>query len=240
MAKKRSDQKRYNELFVDESNEQLNNLNQILLRLESHRDDEEALNEAFRLVHTIKGTANILGFHGIGELAHTMEDVFDNIRSRKIPFGQEMIDIFFEGTDLLISKVAEVTETGMPTSDSSGFIERLNILIENTSTDQLSNERTINDPTEGLILDEEKKLAFLDARSGGYDIVLVTFKVGEECKLKEGRIFQAFRELGSMGGVIASTPDPKHMENHTGNVFVLLATSKSDKEVELNIKSVPE
>lgn len=240
MTKKKSDQKRYNELFVDESNEQLQNLNQTLLRLESHKDDEEALNEAFRLVHTIKGTANILGFHGIGKLAHTMEDVFDNIRSRKIPFSQEMIDIFFEGTDLLTSKVAEVNETGIPTSDSSGFIERLNILIGNTSTDKFSNERTIINSSEGIAMDEEKKLAFLDARSGGYNLFLVTFKLGEDCKLKEGRIFQAFRTLGFMGGVIASTPDTKHVEKYADKVFVLLATSKSDKEVQLKIKSVPE
>ncbi|MBE9522695.1 MAG: chemotaxis protein CheA [Proteobacteria bacterium] len=240
MTKKKSDQKRYNELFVDESNEQLQNLNQTLLRLESHKDDEEALNEAFRLVHTIKGTANILGFHGIGKLAHTMEDVFDNIRSRKIPFSQEMIDIFFEGTDLLTSKVAEVNETGIPTSDSSGFIERLNILIGNTSTDKFSNERTIINSSEGIAMDEEKKLAFLDARSGGYNLFLVTFKLGEDCKLKEGRIFQAFRTLGFMGEVIASTPDTKHVEKYADKVFVLLATSKSDKEVQLKIKSVPE
>jgi two-component system chemotaxis sensor kinase CheA len=169
-----------------------------------------------------------------------MEDVFDNIRSSKIPFSQEMIDIFFEGTDLLSSKVAEVNETGMTSSDSSDFIERLNILIENTSSDKLSDERTIINSSKGISLDEEKKLAFLDARSGGNNLFLVTFNLREDCKLREGRIFQAYRTLGFMGEVISSTPDSKHVEEYAGKVFVLLATSKSEKEVHLKIKSVPE
>ena len=96
MSDKKSDQKKYYDLFIEEVTEALQDLNQILLGLEDSKDDPESLNEAFRLVHTIKGTAKILGFGEIGELAHTIEDVLDNIRCKNIPMGQDMIDLLFE------------------------------------------------------------------------------------------------------------------------------------------------
>ena len=89
-GKKKAEEGKYTELFIEESREQLEQFNEALLTLEGDRTRSEEMNEAFRLVHTIKGTANLLGFDAMGDLAHAMEDVMDGIRGMKIDFVDEI------------------------------------------------------------------------------------------------------------------------------------------------------
>ena len=51
-----------------------------LLELEQDPENEQALNEAFRIVHTIKGDSRMVGFEQPGELAHIIEESLDRIR----------------------------------------------------------------------------------------------------------------------------------------------------------------
>jgi len=75
--------KSYWELFFGESEEYISQINQFLVKLEKDPHDTEAINEIFRLMHTLKGMAATMGFSELSEFAHKIEDVFDPLRSRK-------------------------------------------------------------------------------------------------------------------------------------------------------------
>ena len=71
--------------YLDEVDEQIAALNDTLLRLEQAPDDEKALRDAFRLVHTVKGSSTMMGFGQVKDLTHNLETFFDQLRSRQRP-----------------------------------------------------------------------------------------------------------------------------------------------------------
>ena len=229
------DQKKYQELFIEEAREQLQNLNQALLSLESDGEDPELINEAFRLVHTIKGAAKILGIDSIGELAHTTEDILDEIKNKRITIDRDMIDILFESTDLMTKMIAELANDGKVETDCSDFITRLKELVNYGANEK---DPKINDSTSEIILNEEQKSEFLNGKKDGLNVFLISCTLTESCKLKEGRIFQVFRELDSIGNVIASVPNKDEVTEGTNCIKILLGTPSTVEEAEAKARGV--
>lgn len=56
------DNSAYRDLFVQEANEHVQNLNQSLLKLEEEPGNREYLDAAFRSAHTLKGMAATMGY----------------------------------------------------------------------------------------------------------------------------------------------------------------------------------
>lgn len=77
----------YLQTFLDETEEQLDDLVETMLSLEDSADNEEDLNEAFRLIHSIKGSAGMMGLDNITVLTHHLENRFERFRS-----GTELLD----------------------------------------------------------------------------------------------------------------------------------------------------
>ena len=71
----------YLSLFIDESKENLQKLNESLLILETNKDDLGILNDIFRVAHTLKGMSMTMGFNNVADLTHSMENVLDPMRS---------------------------------------------------------------------------------------------------------------------------------------------------------------
>jgi len=75
---------------------------QCLLGLDHAHDDLEALNELFRRIHTIKGTASYVGLHAISEQAHALEGLLELVRQRDaFEMSDTLLDICFETVDSL-------------------------------------------------------------------------------------------------------------------------------------------
>ncbi len=91
-----------NELII-ESQEHIANIEPDLLVLEQEKDNasSELINKIFRAIHSIKGGFGFFGLENIKELSHTMENILDLVRNRKISVTQEMIDSLFKGIDKL-------------------------------------------------------------------------------------------------------------------------------------------
>lgn len=69
------DTSQYMSMFLEESMDNLQTLNESLLQLEQEPDNIDKLNEIFVAAHTIKGMAATMGFSDVAELTHKMEDV---------------------------------------------------------------------------------------------------------------------------------------------------------------------
>ena len=77
------DTSQYMSMFIEESLDNLQTLNESLLELEQNPEDIDKVNEIFRVAHTIKGMAATMGFNDLAELTHKMEDVLSRF-SKKI------------------------------------------------------------------------------------------------------------------------------------------------------------
>jgi two-component system, chemotaxis family, sensor kinase CheA len=85
--------------FVVETNELLDELNEDLLQLEAAEDDNELINRVFRAFHTIKGTSSFLDFKALSEIAHSAENLLDQIRNHQLSPNADIVDILLETAD---------------------------------------------------------------------------------------------------------------------------------------------
>lgn len=121
------------ELYLFETNQLLQELEQVLLESEKSNSLEGSINEIFRIMHTIKGSSAMMLFNSIAELAHKVEDLFAILREQK-PQGINhamMIDLVLEVIDFFKTELAKI-QNGEPADGNAG---ELTVTIE-----QLINE----------------------------------------------------------------------------------------------------
>jgi two-component system chemotaxis sensor kinase CheA len=95
------DMQQFHAVFFEESEEHLNEMEQLLLQLNSDYPDPEALNSIFRAAHSIKGGAGIFGFDSLVGLTHILENILDLLRKGTITLVNTDIDIFLQAVDQL-------------------------------------------------------------------------------------------------------------------------------------------
>ena len=121
------DVSQYLEIFLDETNEHLQNLNTQILNLEQNPEDSDTINEIFRAAHSLKGMAGTMGYKRMQNLTHDMENVFSEVRAGNIKVGPEMIDTLFQCLDALqeyTDNIKNSSDEG--TNDNEPLIKLLN------------------------------------------------------------------------------------------------------------------
>ena len=78
--------------FIEESRELLHQLEHDLLTLEKSPRNKEIINNVFRVMHTLKGSARMFGFENMEKLSHKFEGIFQNIRDGLIKVSSDIID----------------------------------------------------------------------------------------------------------------------------------------------------
>lgn len=96
--------------FREEMGEHLQVLIRELLILESHPEDLSPVGELFRRVHTVKGSARMMGFAEVAELAHSMEDILDDLRSGCLRPSSPLLDAMLTAADLLKELIGSAPE----------------------------------------------------------------------------------------------------------------------------------
>ena len=87
--------------FLEESEEHLAILDQTLVLLEQNPENAEHVEDIFRRIHTVKGTASFTGLNEINLIAHLMEDILSVIRTKKTELGRSLFDLLFDGLSWL-------------------------------------------------------------------------------------------------------------------------------------------
>ena len=87
------------QVYFEEAEELLHKLELSLIELEKTPDDLEYVGEAFRSLHTLKGSSGMFGFDKISEFTHDIENIFDKIRAGKIQISKEIIDLTLKAVD---------------------------------------------------------------------------------------------------------------------------------------------
>ena len=92
------------EEFFSEAQEIIETLSRNLLALDGSLKegalDPSLVNEAFRAVHTLKGLAGLFGAVKMGQLAHRLEDVLDDLRLGRMELTAETLDVLFRGVEV--------------------------------------------------------------------------------------------------------------------------------------------
>ena len=84
------DTSQYLDLFIDETKEHLQSLNEHVLILEKEPENKDTINEIFRAAHTLKGMSGTMGFVRMQRLTHDLENVFSEIRNGNMKVNEKL------------------------------------------------------------------------------------------------------------------------------------------------------
>jgi two-component system chemotaxis sensor kinase CheA len=98
--------------FLTESNEMLEVLDQRFVTLESDPNNTDLLNEIFRAMHSMKGSAGFLGFNHLVDVAHRGENILNKLRQGEMAVSPAIISVILETIDVIKAIMADIRESG--------------------------------------------------------------------------------------------------------------------------------
>ena len=223
------DLSQYLEIFIDETKEHSQTLNDQVLILEAEPDNIDTVNEIFRAAHSLKGMAGTMGFKRMQRLTHDMENVFSEIRNGKLNVNADMIDIVFKCLDAIEGYLANIIETSDEgTEDNEEVIALLNAALEQGNGDaaketesakpEVESETKSDAPSDrrkylSIPIADFEKNAMTEAKANGLHVYATTVYIQETCLLKAARAFLVFKGLENKGEIIKSVPSAQDIED---------------------------
>ncbi|SMC65633.1 chemotaxis protein CheA [Sporomusa malonica] len=241
----------YMGMFLEESREHLQTLNNCLLDLENDPGSLSVLDEIFRSAHTIKGMSATMGFTTIAELTHEMENVLDLLRKGTLQANDDITDILFKCVDTLEQLVENVASNADNPIDIKPLISKLVAIAKGeffaaSKTQMAQPVMNRSDEESNLIeaikLDETEINVVKAAKKQGIECyeVHVTLRTG--CLLKSARAYMVMNALEELGEVIKSIPAVEELEkenfDHTFQVLIL--TGVDSEKIENTVLSISE
>ncbi|MCL2226456.1 MAG: Hpt domain-containing protein, partial [Oscillospiraceae bacterium] len=123
------------DVFVFETQQLLESLEETLLQSEKEKDlTEEHIDEIFRIMHTIKGSAAMMSIDNLAKLAHALEDMFDQIRAGKTRTDAEAVDGVIElvlaASDIFKAEISKISTGGQSDGDFTDLSNRIHAYLD--------------------------------------------------------------------------------------------------------------
>ncbi|AST59012.1 chemotaxis protein CheA [Thermoanaerobacterium thermosaccharolyticum] len=224
------DTNQYLEIFLEESEEHIESLNENLLQLEKNPEDSHIIDEIFRSAHTLKGMAATMGFENMTRLTHKMEDVLQEIRSNSIKVTSNLMDVLFKCMDALSSMTGIISESGNDSYDIENLIELLetNNSKEEVAATNIENSKSLDSNN----INVYEKDIIEKAASQGYKTYSIEVVIDKNCVMKSARAFIVFNTLDNLGDIVDSTPSVEDIEDEKfDDRFTVHLISKHEKDV---------
>ncbi|ASW43136.1 chemotaxis protein CheA [Clostridium isatidis] len=242
------DVSQYMGMFLEESMENLQTLNEALLDLEQNPKNKDKLNEIFRVAHTIKGMAATMGFSNIAELTHKMEDVLSEFREGKLEVTSNVVTILFECLDTLERMVSNIEQGNDEIVDIAKVIKNLESVANEPNINPETEENSKVDSEENnveavkTLLNEYDISVLKQGKENGFNGIDIKITLRKDTLLKSARAFLIVQELETQGEIIKSYPSTEDIENEQFDteLYFVLVTVKSKEEIEEMVKNISE
>ena len=249
------DTNQYMEMFLEESREHLQSLNDGLLGLESNPEDLSILNEIFRNAHTIKGMSATMGYNKIAELTHDMENVLDLLRKEQLKITEDIIDVLFKCVDSLEQMIESVGGGGAEDIvDVSEFAAKLNEIAKGGGAPAAAAPAApapaapaaaapaAAPASKALELTDTDKSVIQEAKNSGLRAYHITVTLADTCLLKSARSYMVMNALDALGDVIKSVPPAEDLEQEKfdHSFDLIIVTDAEAKTLEDAILSISE
>ncbi len=237
------DTSQYITIFLEESRENLQNLNEQLLILENNPSSSETIDEIFRVAHTLKGMAATMGFKEMSDLTHKMENILDLFRSGQLKVNSDIITVLFECLDMLSVMIEDIADGKSGEHDIKDLIEKLHRFT--TGEDELvATAATVElqEREEEIELSEYDRTIIKNAKEQDYSVYQIHVFLVEDCLIKSARAFLVIKNLEEKGEIIKSIPSVENLEEEKfeSSFQLVFITKESQKTIEKLILGISE
>jgi two-component system chemotaxis sensor kinase CheA len=141
---------RYKQGFQEEARDILVELESTLLALDQNRMDTELVSQAFRALHTIKGSGAMFGFTELAAFTHNLENAFDEVRNGRLQVTSNLVELSLAALDQMKAMLQEAA--GQGTADAARanqILVKLQSLTGQAINERPASEQSTADPTNG-------------------------------------------------------------------------------------------
>ncbi|KAB3535860.1 chemotaxis protein CheA [Alkaliphilus pronyensis] len=241
------DMNQYLDIFIEESKEHLQNMNQILLQMENDPEEISKLNEIFRIAHTLKGMASTMGFQNLARLTHEMESALHLVRSGELKMSTSIIDLLFLCFDELEGYIGEIESNGVEGENtSSEIVKKLEDLrLKGTVSKEAppkAEAKEFNQEKMNLQLDEYVHSVIKKALQQELNAYFIKITLDKKCMLKSARAYIIINNLEKLTEIVHSNPSIEDIEDERFDLsFELVVVTKSDNSIlKKELSNIPE
>jgi two-component system chemotaxis sensor kinase CheA len=225
------DVSKYAALFLAESREHLSTCNLLLLEWEREPSATEPVGGLFRAIHTVKGMAATMGYGGVADLAHRMENLLDALRQGRVAAGSGVFQLMFRSVDAL-ARAVESAASGAEAVDDALFAE-LDAAAAKGVPEPASAKQGGRTPARPL------------ARKRGADAPPprpVQVAIRSDAVMRGARASLVLRRAEALGAVSGVRPPVAQLEREEfdGRLFFRLASRAGDEEIAAALRTAGE
>ena len=237
----------YQDIFLEEAEEQLHELNQSLLELEKNPDKVEidTINSIFRTAHSLKSSAAFVGLNELSDLAHHMENLLQGVRDKVMSMNPEIIEVLFQCFDLINSIINDVARGEEPKHKLSSTIEKIKNIsdknksafkkegkIENEKVDVKAEKKDIKKEQTQTIQYSKKEIKLLiDELKAGKSCCELEIYISPTAQMKWLKAQLIVNNLDKIGDIFKTIPSVDNMSDELkDNIFRVILFS--DQPVE--------
>jgi len=227
----------YQDIFLEEADEQLQELNQNLLELEKNPDNSDIINNIFRAAHSLKSSAAFVGLNDLSDLAHKMENLLQGIRDRTMQVTPTIVDVLFSCFDVISSVIDAVGSGKQPDQDLSEIIARIREIGEGgavaPSVERPSKAAPESDKIPKTALTAAQMRQVKDGLESGMSCceVIVFIETSAQMKWIKAQLVQA--NLEKIAAIVAMMPtlDALRENNENDIIKMVILTTATVEDV---------
>lgn len=240
------DMSQYLGAFLDETDDNLQRLDDLLLALEKNMVDMDVINEIFRSAHTLKGMAGTMGFTQMMGLTHAMEDRLDAARKGTRPLTEADMNLLFSGLDSLQAMADSIRGGGNDAHiDVSNMVSALRDESPAAGAALAAAEATAAaEASEAAKKTPKLSEQELEWVKKANDMSMTPYKIkvtlSSSCLLKAARAYMVVNRLEEMGALFKTHPtvDDLEAEKFDLDFLVYLASSQPPEELEKAVEKI--
>ncbi|MGM1048255.1 MAG: chemotaxis protein CheW [Bacillota bacterium] len=196
----------YKEVFMEELDEQLQLMDDEILKLEQEGDKGDAVQSLFRAAHTLKGSSAAMGFDTMKQLTHEMEHLLDQVRSHQLTVSAPLIDLLFQSLDNLKLLKLEIMEGEESLTDISGCVYDLQHFAH-VQEDSKPGTGLVSEPLIKPQISMDNRLRVSECLEQQLQVNWIFLRISASCFIKGARAYVIQMSLAECGEILYTSPD---------------------------------
>lgn len=199
------------DMYIFETTQLIEQLEQIIINNEkAGYFTEEAINEVFRIMHTIKGSSAMMMYNNISTAAHSVEDLFYFVRENKpaIIDYSKLSDIVLDEIDFIKTEVDKIINKNNADGDNSRLLDNIKNFLAGLRQDNQASMAVIESETLEAAANEEEVYTDKTLSSDSVEKCFsATIYFEEGCEMEDMRAFSIIHNLKNLAREIHHIPE---------------------------------
>jgi two-component system chemotaxis sensor kinase CheA len=227
-------------IFLAETDDQIQLLEEELIRIEKNENDPEIIQSLFRAAHTLKGMAGMIGHKRLVELTHSLETAFDGVRKGNIEITTDFVDVCLTSLDALRILRNEVVE-------NKELVDIDELLESTAKIAQLQTGKDEDSTQHKQGKDNAPKSEEPDSSSlrpgqeiEGQIIYTINAEINPDSIASAARAFQVYMALQGLGNIMEMSPTQEEIETAkpVEKFYAILESAHPEEEIKKTIEFI--